>query len=94
MTLALTRRRGPEAREECWHIYYGDARAGSIARGAGVGSVEPFWQWRCGFYPGSHPGEITGGSAATFEQARAEFEAAWRIFLAKRTPEDFEEWRP
>jgi hypothetical protein len=25
------------------------------------------------------------GSAATFEEARVEFEAAWRVFLAKRT---------
>ena len=31
----------------------------------------------CGFYPGSHPGECTSGSA-TFDDARAEFEATWR----------------
>jgi len=23
---ALTRRRSPDAREECWHVYYGDVR--------------------------------------------------------------------
>jgi hypothetical protein len=92
VTLALTRHRDPEAREECWHIYYGDIRAGSIARKIGVGGVE-LWQWVCGFHPGSHPSEITGGTEATFDQARAEFEAAWRVFLAKRTEADFEEWR-
>jgi len=27
----LTRRRSAEAREECWHIYYGDIHAGTIA---------------------------------------------------------------
>ena len=42
---------------------------------------------------GSNPGETSSGSAVTFDQARAEFETAWRIFLAKRTPEDFEAWR-
>jgi hypothetical protein len=27
----LTRRRSTDAREECWHIYYGDMHAGTIA---------------------------------------------------------------
>jgi hypothetical protein len=58
-----------------------------------VRGVERIWQWYCGFYPGSHPGEITSGSAGTFDQARTEFEAAWSVFLAKRTEEDFAEWR-
>ena len=57
MTLALTRRRQPEAHEECWHIYYGDVRAGTIARRVEVPDGLPPWHWYCGFYPGSHPGE-------------------------------------
>jgi len=32
------------------------------------------WVWFCGFYSGSRPGEQTHGSAATFDQARADFE--------------------
>ncbi|WP_154073446.1 hypothetical protein [Bradyrhizobium erythrophlei] len=51
------------------------------------------WEWCCGFYPGSHPGECSGGTAATFDQARADFEAAWRLFLANRTEADFQAWR-
>ena len=51
------------------------------------------WQWNCGFYPGSHHRECTDGTAATFEQARADFEAAWRVFLSKRTEADFQAWR-
>jgi hypothetical protein len=39
----------------------------------------------CGFYPGSHPGEHQDGTAASFDEARSDFEAAWKIFLAKRT---------
>jgi hypothetical protein len=27
----LTRRRSTDAREECWHTYYGDAHTGTIA---------------------------------------------------------------
>jgi hypothetical protein len=27
----LTRRRSPDAGEECWHVYYGDVHAGTIA---------------------------------------------------------------
>jgi hypothetical protein len=49
--------------------------------------------WSCGFYPGSHPGECTNGSAATLDQARAAFEATWSVFLAKRTEADFQAWR-
>jgi hypothetical protein len=28
-----------------------------------------------------------------FTEAKAHFEAAWRVFLAKRTEADFQEWR-
>jgi hypothetical protein len=44
-------------------------------------------------YPGCKPGEIRGGAAATFEEARAAFEAAWRIFRAGCTEADFQAWR-
>ena len=50
-------------------------------------------QWQCGFYPGSEPGEYRSGTAATFEQARDDFEGAWRVFSAKRTEADFQAWR-
>jgi hypothetical protein len=49
--------------------------------------------WSCGFYPESHPREHQSGTAATFDQARADFEAAWRVFLSNRTEADFQEWR-
>ena len=51
------------------------------------------WVWFCGFYSGSRPGEQTHGSAATFDQARADFEKAWTVFSDRRTEADFEEWR-
>jgi hypothetical protein len=86
----FTRRRCPEAREECWHVYYDDAHVGSIAiRSGNPESTDP-WQWHCGFYPGSRPGECTSGTAVTFGQARAAFESAWRVFLSKRTEADFQ----
>jgi hypothetical protein len=49
--------------------------------------------WQCGFYPPSHQGRHYDGTAETFEQARAEFEAAWREYLPKCTEVDFEEYR-
>jgi hypothetical protein len=51
------------------------------------------WEWHCGFYPGSNPGKQRCGHAASFEAARAAFEAAWREYLPKRTDADFQEWR-
>jgi hypothetical protein len=89
----LIRRRDPEAREECWPIYYDDVLAGAIAiRTGNPHDTEP-WEWRCGFYPGSRPGECSSGTSESFEQARADFEAAWQVFLSKRTESDFQAWR-
>ena len=90
---ALTRRRSTDAREDCWHIYYGDVRVGTIARRVGNPFDTDPWEWTCGFYPGSHPRECTSDTSETFEQARTDFEAAWAVFLSKRTPADFQAWR-
>ncbi len=50
-------------------------------------------RFACGFYPGSHPSECTDGTAATFDEARADFEVAWQVFLSNRTEADFQAWR-
>ena len=89
----LTRRRYPEAPEECWHIYYGDIHAGTIAIRTGNPHDEDPWEWHCGFYPGSNPGEQQNGTAATFNEARADLECALRVFLSNRTAADFQAWR-
>src|SRR5579864_8139235 len=73
----LTRSRDPKSSTESWRIYYGDVQAGTIAKRSGNPSGGDRWQWRCGFYPGSRPGECTCGTAANFDQARAAFERAW-----------------
>src|SRR3981081_4601630 len=62
---ALTRRRSTDAPEECWHVYYGEIHAGTIAIRSGIPHDEDPWEWHCGFYPGSHPGEHQSGTAAT-----------------------------
>jgi hypothetical protein len=90
---ALTRRRNPDASQETWQVYYGDVRVGAIAIRSGNPADTDPWGWRCWFYPGSHPREHQSGTAATFDQARADFETAWRVFLSKRTEADFQEWR-
>ena len=90
---ALTRRRDREVHKECWHVYFGDVRVGTISIKSGAPSDVDQWGWFCGFYPGSHPRECTTGSAPDFEHARADFETAWRIFSAKRTEADYQAWR-
>jgi hypothetical protein len=59
---ALTRRRSPDAREECAHVYYGDVRVGTIAMRTGAA-----WRGPVGlglrFLPGAHPSECTDGTA-------------------------------
>jgi hypothetical protein len=70
-----------------------DVHAGRIAIRTGNPHDDDPWEWHCGFYPGSNPGEQQNGTAATFDEARADFESAWLVFLSKRTATDFQAWR-
>ena len=76
-------------RPDCWHVYCGAVHVGTISKCVGNPGAAEAWQWLCGFYPGSNPGDQRGGTAGTFEQARAEFEAAWCVYLPKRSEADF-----
>ena len=80
-------------RADSWLVYYGDVHVGTIARAVGNPNAEPQWNWLCWFYPGSNPGEQRSGTADTFDQARAAFEAAWLDYLPRRTEADFQAWR-
>jgi hypothetical protein len=42
----LTRRRYPEARDECWHVYFGDVHAGTLAIRTGNPHDTDSWEWR------------------------------------------------
>jgi hypothetical protein len=89
----LTRRRDPDSRDEAWLIFYGDVHVGTIGQQSGNPPGRDTWFWRCGFYPGSNPGDATNGTATNFDAARAAFESAWSVFLSKRTETDFLEHR-
>ena len=89
---ALTRKRVND-RPVTWHVDYAGVRVGVIVERSGAPPTSDPWQWCCGFYPGSKPGDDRHGTAASFEAARAAFEAAWRDYLPKRSDADFEEWR-
>jgi hypothetical protein len=90
---ALTRKRVND-RPATWHVHYAGVRVGVIVERSGVaGAAEPWWEWHCGFYPGGPHGEQRYGRGATFEAARAAFEAAWRDYLPKCCDADFEDWR-
>lgn len=91
--LALSRRRNKKCDLESWLIYFGDVRVGTIGLRSGVPSNVDQWGWSCGFHPGTEPGDFRQGSAATFEEARSEFERAWRQLAATRTEADFQAWR-
>jgi hypothetical protein len=51
------------------------------------------WGWSCGFYPGLEPRQHRSGSSASFEAARAGFEAAWRVLEADLPVGAFDEYR-
>jgi hypothetical protein len=90
---ALTRRRDPKARRESWIVIYGNVCVGTIGLRAGVPTHVEQWGWRCGFPQVNDRGLRTQGTAATFEEARADFEAAWSAYLPRCTEADFEAYR-
>jgi hypothetical protein len=75
----LTCHRDLDRKEECWLIYYGDGHVGTIFK---IASYPPQWEWRCGFYPGSEPGEDKAGTATTFGQDRVA--GIWTEFKGER----------
>jgi hypothetical protein len=89
----LTRRRSDNPHHAVWHVYFGDVRVGTIGERAGVPVDVDQWQWSCGFYPGLHPGQHRHGTAASFAEARAGFEADWRSLLPEIPEGAFDEWR-
>jgi hypothetical protein len=64
-----------------------------IARRSGCPADVDQWEWGCGFYPGTEPGQGESGTAADFEASRVEFEAAWKRLLPMLTEASFQEWR-
>jgi hypothetical protein len=89
---ALTRKRVND-RPVTWHVHYAGVRVGVIVERSGVAGVAEPWEWHCGLYPGSEPGEQRYGTSASFEAARTAFDAAWRDFLPRRSEADFVAWR-
>ncbi|WP_035678395.1 hypothetical protein [Bradyrhizobium liaoningense] len=86
----LTRR--PDTYERhSWHIYFGDIRIGQIGKRSGVPNHIDQWGWTLGFHPGTTTRQA--GSAASFEEARAQFETAWARLAPTLTEEQFEIWR-
>jgi hypothetical protein len=89
----LTRRRSDNPHQVTWHVYYGDVHVGTIGERAGAPVDVDQWQWSCGFYPGLHPGQHRYGTAISFEEARAGFEADWKDLLPEIPDGAFEEYR-
>jgi hypothetical protein len=89
---SLTRKRVND-RPETWHVHYAGVRVGVIVERSGAPPSSDPWQWCCGFYPGSEPGEQRYGTSASFETARAAFEAAWHDYLPNLSDADFQAWR-
>lgn len=90
---ALTRRRSDNPHQETWHIYFEDVRVGTIGVRGGVPVHADQWGWSVGFTPGMEPGTQRSGVAASFEAARAAFEAAWRELEPALPDSALDEWR-
>ena len=86
----LTRRREKDRHQENWQVFYGDVCIGWIGERAGAPKTADRWGWTCGFYPRDRH---VSGTTGSFDQARADFEAAWRDYLAGCTDADFEQHR-
>jgi hypothetical protein len=76
----LTRHRTSD-QHETWTIRFGYVDVGTIAQQGWDPNPERsgVWQWSCGFYPLHRD-----------QWARVAFDAAWKVFLPKRTEAEFE----
>jgi hypothetical protein len=59
---ALTRKRVND-RPVTWHVHYAGVRVGVNVERSGAPPSSDQWQWCCGFYPGSDPGDDRHGMA-------------------------------
>ncbi len=87
----LTRRRTDD-RFETWEIWYGDVQVGTIAQQDWDPNPERsgVWKWSCGFYPLHRDRMFQGRRADLRNGPRRAFDAAWKVFLPKRTEAEFE----
>lgn len=90
--LALTRRRSKDAREECWHIYFGDVRVGTIGfapacRLMSISGDGAAASSRC------RNGLIAPTARPVASRPRRDFNSAWRTLLPELTEADFDAWR-
>jgi hypothetical protein len=90
---SLTRRRSDDPHRETWRVSYGDVRVGMIGERAGIPAGADQWSWSCGFYPGLEPGQHRYGTAKSFVEARAGFQADWDSLLLEISEQAFEEYR-
>jgi hypothetical protein len=89
---ALTRRKDPH-RPDRWDVYFEDIAVGSIGKCAGVPLHVDQWEWGCGLAIGSTRGIRAVGTAASFDDAREAFDAAWAKLESLITPEDLDALR-
>jgi hypothetical protein len=96
----LTRRSQPDRHQGTWQVYYNDVHVGTIGERAGLPHDVGQWKWMLGFYPMSHRIDYDhrwnwnpSGTAAMYEEAKAELEAAWRDYLPRCTEANFAENR-
>lgn len=80
---ALTRRREKDRHQECWRVFHGDVQVGTIGERAGVPVEVDQWGWYCGFFPTIDQDLRAGGTATSFEKARADFANAWSVYLPR-----------
>jgi hypothetical protein len=90
---ALIRRHSDNPHQVTWHVYFGERACGHDRRARGCPVDVDQWRWSCGFYPGLHPGQHRYGTGATFDEARASFEADWKTLLPEKPEDAFEEYR-
>jgi hypothetical protein len=88
---ALTRRRDSD-RPDRWDIYFGDISVGSIGKCAGVPLHVDQWEWGCKLATASDR-LSANGTAASFDDARDAFGAAWAKLEPLITPEDYDTHR-
>jgi hypothetical protein len=85
----VTRRRSADHREECWHIITAMFMSVRLPSASEIRTIPINGNGTAGSIRVRDRANVS----PTFEEARADFERAWHVFLSKRTEADFRAWR-
>jgi hypothetical protein len=89
----LTRRGSPDAPDECWHVFYGDVRVGTIALRTGMPPGKVLGAGHAASIPAAIPANARTAPRPRSPRPAPTSRQRGGYFCQNRTEADFQAWR-